>query len=77
LWLRSAFIFWRLFYIGAFEWLLEAVKEGKIPTLQTAPLGNAQEIIKIFNKATEIPVITSPSISRINEVYRNYGFKLE
>lgn len=59
------------------KWAEKTIKEGKIPTLQTDPLGNAQEIIKIFNKATESPIVASPSISRINEVYRTYGFKLE
>ena len=59
------------------KWAEEKIKEGKIPTFQTDSLGNSQEIISIFNKSTEFPVVTSPSISKINEIYRSHGFRLE
>ena len=40
-------------------------------------MGKAQEIIKIFNEFTNIPVVTSESISRINTAYEKNGVKLK
>jgi len=57
------------------KWAREVLKSGKIPTFQTDPLGNAQEIISIFNDA-EIPVITHWKVTRMSKIYESYGHKL-
>ncbi|MEM2129770.1 MAG: MBL fold metallo-hydrolase [Candidatus Bathyarchaeia archaeon] len=57
-------------------WAKKILKTGKIPTFQTDPLGNAQEIISIFNEV-DIPVVTHWKVSRINQIYETHGYKLE
>jgi len=58
-------------------WTNETMKRGKIPTFQTDPLGNAQEIIRIFNESTRIPVVTHWRVSGISRIYQSYGHKLD
>jgi len=57
------------------EWAVDSLKRGKIPAFQTDPLGNAQEIIRIFNELTRIPVMTHSRVTGINRVYEVYGHK--
>lgn len=59
------------------KWALDSIKRKKIPTFQADSLGNAQELIRIFNKLTKIPVITHASVTRMNKVYEAHGHILE
>jgi len=59
------------------QWAEESINLGKIPVFQTDPLGNAQELICIFNQLTKIPVITHPKITSINRIYESFGRKLD
>jgi len=59
------------------EWANSILGGGKIPVFQADPLGNAQEIIRVFNENTNIPVISHWKVSRINKVYEYYGHKME
>jgi len=59
------------------EWAEKSISCGKIPVFQTDPLGNAQELICIFNQLTKIPVVTHPKITSINRIYESSGHKLE
>lgn len=58
------------------EWAAFSVKIGKIPAFQTDALGNAQELIALLNKLTDIPVLTHSKVSRYNRVYNEFGYKL-
>ena len=58
------------------KWALECVGERRVPTFATDPLGNAQELVKVFNTWTELPVIVHPRIARITQVYANNGVGL-
>ena len=58
------------------EWAKSVIKSGKTPTFQTDPLGNAQEIIGVFNEVG-IPVITHWKVTRMSKIYESYGHKLE
>ncbi len=58
------------------KWALECVRERRIPAFMTEPIGNAQEIVRIFNTWTELPVIVHPRIARVNKVYENNGLAL-
>ena len=58
------------------KWALECVKERRIPTFMTDPIGNAQEIVRIFNTWTELPVIVHPRIGRVNKIYEKNGVAL-
>jgi len=58
------------------RWARRIMKSGRIPTFQTDPLGNAQEIISIFNEI-EVPVVTHWKVTRMSKIYESYGHKLE
>lgn len=59
------------------KWANEVLSGNKIPVFQADTLGNAQEIIRIFNENTSIPVISHQKISRVNDVYKDYGYRIE
>ncbi|MCW4020893.1 MAG: MBL fold metallo-hydrolase, partial [Candidatus Bathyarchaeota archaeon] len=58
------------------DWAKKTMKAGGIPTFQTDPLGNAQEIIGIFNESA-IPVVTHWKVTRINRIYEVHGHRLK
>jgi putative mRNA 3-end processing factor len=58
------------------KWTMECVIERRIPTFVTDPIGNAQELIRIFNTWTELRVIVHPRIARASKVYENNGIGL-
>jgi len=57
------------------EWAGRVLKRGRIPLFRADPLGNAQEIICIFNEC-DIPVIAHPRVALMNMVYERHGFRL-
>jgi len=59
------------------RWAVNSLRRGKIPAFQTDPLGNAQEVIHIFNELTRIPVTTHRQVTMISKVYEAYGHRLE
>mgnify|MGYP000324197702 CR=1 FL=1 len=59
------------------KWAKETIRHGKIPTFQTDPLGNAQEIIRIFNEFSDFPVLTHWRVSKMSEVYNHHGYRLD
>ena len=56
---------------------MEAIPNGRIPTFRTDSIGNAQEIISAFNKLTSLPVVTAKSATKVSDVYRKLGYKLD
>lgn len=58
------------------RWALECVKDRRIPAFLTDHIGNAQELVRIFNTWTELPVIVHPRIARISRVYEAGGVAL-
>jgi putative mRNA 3-end processing factor len=58
------------------KWALECVGERRVPTFATDTIGNAQELVKVFNTWTELSVIVHPRIARITQVYANNGVGL-
>lgn len=59
------------------KWAVNSIKRGKIPAFRTDALGNAQEIIRIFNDLTTLPVTTHRRVTGINRVYKAHGYKLD
>jgi len=57
--------------------VLDTVPAGRIPTFRTDSIGNAQEIISLFNRLTKLPVVTAKSASKASGVYREYGHTLD
>jgi len=64
-------------YTEVTKWTVNQVHEGKIPVFQVYPAGKAQEIIKLLNLFTEIPVVTHKLITKISKVCQEYGLTLE
>jgi putative mRNA 3-end processing factor len=59
------------------RWTMTEIKEGKLPTFQVYSSGKPQEIVRLFNVYTKIPVVCAPGISRANSVHNENGFRLE
>jgi len=59
------------------NWASKILGEDKIPVFQADAIGNAQEVIKIFNENTNIPVISHWRVSKVNEVYEYYGRRIK
>jgi len=58
------------------EWALQQIKTGKIPVFKAYSGGKAQEIVKIFNVMTRIPVIAEGVVAEIAGVYVRNGVNL-
>jgi metal-dependent hydrolase (beta-lactamase superfamily II) len=58
------------------KWAMECINDRRVPAFETDSIGNAQELVRIFNTWTEIPVIVHPRIARINRVYESKGIGL-
>ena len=57
--------------------VMEAIPGGRVPTFKADSIGNAQEIISIFNRMTKLPVVTAKSATKVSDVYREYGYSLD
>jgi len=63
-------------YVKIINWTINEMQKGNIPTFIVYSVGKAQEIVKIFNEFTNLPIVTSHSVAMVNEVYNRYGVKL-
>ncbi len=64
-------------YAGIVEWSLDVIKQGSIPSLHVYAAGKAQEIVRLFNVYTRLPVIVNPLLDGVNDAYRSRGHKLQ
>ncbi|OLB72508.1 hypothetical protein AUI06_01185 [archaeon 13_2_20CM_2_52_21] len=64
-------------YAEIVEWALEAIKEGRIPCLHVYAAGKAQEVVRLFNVYTRLPVIVNPRLDGVNETYHKSGVHLD
>jgi Cft2 family RNA processing exonuclease len=64
-------------YAQIVEWALETIKQGRIPCLHVYAAGKAQEVIRLFNVYTRLPVIVSPRLDRVNDAHLKSGVSLE
>jgi putative mRNA 3-end processing factor len=64
-------------YAQIVEWALDTIKTGRIPCLHVYAAGKAQEVIRLFNVYTHLPVIVNPRLDGVNEAHRNSGIALE
>lgn len=58
------------------EWAAAQAKRGRSPVFQVYAAGKAQEIVRIFNVYTTLPVVTNPSVSDVNDAHAKFGVKL-
>ena len=64
-------------YADIVSWAMTEIREGKIPTFQVYSSGKPQEVVRLFNVYTKIPVVCSPTITRANRAHSDNGLKLE
>lgn len=64
-------------YVRIINWAINEINKERTPTFVVYSVGKAQEIVKIFNELTSIPVVVSPSVARVNEAYEKNGIKLK
>jgi len=64
-------------YADIIRWTMTEIKEGKLPTFQVYSSGKPQDIVRLFNVYTKVPVVCAPGISRANTVHNENGFQLE
>jgi putative mRNA 3-end processing factor len=58
------------------KWTIECIREKRIPAFAVEPVGNAQELTRILNVWTELPVVVHTQIARINRIYEANGVAL-
>ncbi len=63
-------------YSDIVMWALDEVKHGRTPCFRVYATGKAQEIVKLFNKYTSVPVFSDYNINSVNEICNDGGFKL-
>lgn len=51
------------------KWALKKINEGKIPVFKAYAIGKSQEIIKLFNVYTNIPVMCDFKVAKVNKAY--------
>lgn len=56
---------------------MSEIKDGKIPIFQVYSSGKPQEVARLFNIYTKIPVVCNPAIARASRVHTENGVKLE
>jgi putative mRNA 3-end processing factor len=64
-------------YANVVEWAVEMIKQGYVPCLHVYAAGKAQEIVRLFNLYTHLPVIVNPLLDGVNVAYRNAGHRLD
>ena len=64
-------------YAQMVEWALDTVKAGRIPCLHVYAAGKAQEVVRLFNVYTHLPVIVNPRLDGVNEAHRRSGVVLD
>ncbi len=58
------------------SWTIEEIRRKKIPVFKVYSAGKAQEVIKILNNFTTLPVVTHPKVTRVCKAYVNNGINL-
>lgn len=56
-------------YAGIVKWLAEIAKKGRFPFFQVYAAGKAQEIIRLINLYTTLPVLTNHKVAAANKIY--------
>jgi Cft2 family RNA processing exonuclease len=64
-------------YSEIVSWVLKQYKKKRLPVFQAYSAGKAQEVVKLLNTFTQIPVVTHPTVSKVNRVYINNGTSLD
>jgi len=63
-------------YARIVNWALREVKAGHMPTFHVYSSGKSQEIVRLFNVYTKLPVVCTPVVCRANKAYSEAGIGL-
>jgi len=63
-------------YASIINWALREVKQGRTPTFHVYSSGKSQEIIRLFNVYTKLPVVCAPVVGKANQAYAEGGIHL-
>jgi len=63
-------------YARIVNWALREVKSGRTPTFHVYSSGKSQEIVRLFNVYTKLPVVCASVVCRANEAYGESGVDL-
>ena len=63
-------------YARMVKWALREVKDARMPTFHVYSSGKSQEIVKLFNEYTRLPVVCASVVVRANEAYNEAGVNL-
>jgi len=66
-----------LIYPEVARWAIKMVLEEKTPVFNVYSAGKAQEVIRLLNIFTKIPVVAHPAVAKISNTYREFGVDLE
>ena len=64
-------------YSNIVQWTLNEIKKGFTPVFRSYTAGKAQELVKVFNVYTNLNVLTSDRISKVNKIYSENNIDLE
>ena len=64
-------------YARIVEWATAQAKKGRSVAFRVYAAGKAQEIIRLFNVYTTLPVVANPLVSRVNEAHATFGMQLD
>ncbi len=64
-------------YASIVEWALDTIKQGSVPCLHVYAAGKGQEVVRLFNVYTRLPVVVNPLLEGVNETYKKSGHDLE
>jgi putative mRNA 3-end processing factor len=65
-----------MIYAEVVEWAVEMIKQGCVPCLHVYAAGKAQEMVRLFNVYTHLPVVVNPRLDGVNEAYQKSGHSL-
>jgi len=54
------------------KWAVKAVKKGRTPILHVYATGKAQEVVKLFNEYTILPVVVDSRVALVNKVFNEH-----
>lgn len=63
-------------YDNIANWAARTIMQGELPFILVYPVGKAQEITRLFNVFTSIPVVTHPAITRVNDAVNSFNADL-
>jgi putative mRNA 3-end processing factor len=63
-------------YARIVNWAVREIKNGRMPTFHVYSSGKSQEIVRLFNVYTKLPVVCASVVGRANEAYNEAGVEL-